>query len=136
MSDTSHDILDLLPEPHRTLAKQRRADAAHEAQTANSSIPRHLRIALASATRAFQSGDLSTLGTANEDLQPLLDAAIAWGRRQAKAPPALPFEARALARFYTTDTTQEFWRCLACGCEWPCDIVTACANCYGPKEKP
>lgn len=56
---------------------------------------------------------------------------------QAKAPPALPFEAQALARFYTTetiDTDQEFWRCLACGCEWPCDIVTACANCHGPKE--
>lgn len=53
---------------------------------------------------------------------------------QAKAPPALPFEAQALASFYTTDTTQEFWRCLACGCAWPCDIVTACANCHGPKE--
>lgn len=53
---------------------------------------------------------------------------------QAKAPPALPFEAQALARFYTTDTTQEFWRCLARGGEWPCDIVTACANCHGPKE--
>ena len=99
-----------------------------------SDIPRHLRIALASATRAFQSGDLSTLGTANEDLQPLIDAAVALGRKQAKAPPALPFEAQALARFYTTDTTQEFWRCLACGGEWPRDIVTACATCHGPKE--
>lgn len=134
MSDTSHDILDLLPEPHRTLAKQRRADAAREAQTPSSDVPRHLRLALASATRAFQSGDLSTLGTANEDLQPLIDAAVAWGRKQAKAPPALPFEAQALARFYTTDTTQEFWRCLACGGEWPRDIVTACATCHGPKE--
>lgn len=47
-----------------------------------SEIPRHLRVALASATRAFRSGDLSSLGTANEDLQPLLDAAIAWGRGQ------------------------------------------------------
>lgn len=64
----------------------------------------------------------------------------ASGRRhrvgtEAAAPaPALPFEARALARFYTTTTTQEFRRCLACGGEWPCDIVTACANCHGPKE--
>ncbi len=94
-------------------------------------IPRHLRVALASATRAFESGDLSTLGTANEALQPLIDAAIKWGRKQA---PDLPYEVQALARFYTTDTDHSFWRCLACGGEWPRDVVTACATCHGPKE--
>lgn len=95
-------------------------------------IPRHLRFAIASATRAFQSGDLSTLGTANEALQPLLDAAIAWGRRQTTS--TFPHEVQALARFYTTETDQEFWRCLACGCEWPRDVVTTCANCHEPGE--
>ena len=96
-----------------------------------SDIPRHLRIAIASATRAFESGDLSTLGSANEALQPLLDAAIKWGRKRT---PTLPHEVQALARFYTTATDQEFWGCLVCGGAWPCDVVTACANCHGPKE--
>ena len=42
-------------------------------------LPRHFRIALATATKAFQKGDFRNLGTLNEDLQPLVDAAIAWG---------------------------------------------------------
>lgn len=45
-------------------------------------IPRHLRIALANATRAFERDDLAALKTINENLQPLVDAAIAWGRRR------------------------------------------------------
>jgi len=57
------------------------------------------------------------------------------GERDA-ARAAISFEVQALARFYTTGAEQEFWRCLACGGEWPCDIVTACANCHGPKERP
>lgn len=40
-------------------------------------IPRHLRVALATATRAFQSGDFAVFGTFNEDLQPVVDAAMA-----------------------------------------------------------
>lgn len=55
----------------------------------SSPIPRHLAQAIASATRAFQAGDLSRLGTANENLQPLLDAAIAWGRRTRTTSPTV-----------------------------------------------
>lgn len=57
------------------------------------------------------------------------------GERDA-ARATLPVEVLALARFYTTGADQEFWRCLACGGEWPCDIVTACATCHGPKDTP
>ena len=45
---------------------------------------------------------------------------------------AIPFEALAVARFYRLEH-REFWTCLVCGCDWPRDIVTACANCHGPK---
>ena len=53
-------------------------------------------------------------------------------------------EVKALAKFYQSDEN-EFWRCLSCGCEWPRDVVTRCANCaqnarylsddYEPLEK-
>ncbi len=52
-------------------------------------IPRHVRIALANATRAFDTDDLARLGTILEDLQGLVDAAIRWGRRQGPRPPEL-----------------------------------------------
>ncbi len=45
-------------------------------------VPPHLRIAIANATRAFRDDDLRALATVNENLQPLVDAAIAWGRRR------------------------------------------------------
>jgi hypothetical protein len=44
-------------------------------------VPRHLRIAIANATRAFAQGDLAALATINEDIQPLVDAAISWSHR-------------------------------------------------------
>ena len=59
----------------------------------SSEIPRHIRIAIASATEAFEQDNVVRLGTFNEDLQPLIDAAVAWGRRGAKMRPApLPIE--------------------------------------------
>lgn len=48
-------------------------------------LPRHHRLAIANATRAFERGDLASLATINEDIQPLVDAAVAWHFRQAKA---------------------------------------------------
>ena len=51
-------------------------------------VPRHLRLAIANATRAFEDGDLARLGTVNEDIQQLVDAAVVWGRRQAASPSA------------------------------------------------
>ena len=41
-------------------------------------VPRHLRVAIANATRAFQRRDPAALATINEDIQPLVDAAMAW----------------------------------------------------------
>lgn len=46
-------------------------------------IPRHFRLALVHATRAFDADDLARLGTINEDLQGLVDAAIAHRNRHA-----------------------------------------------------
>jgi hypothetical protein len=72
------------------------------------------------------------------DLESLI-AMVAGLRRQRERDEmaaALPIEVQALARFYTTEADQEFWRCLACSGEWPCDIVTACATCHGPKDTP
>lgn len=43
---------------------------------AMSAIPRHLHIALANATRAITEGDDAALGTINEAVQPLVDAAM------------------------------------------------------------
>lgn len=56
-------------------------------------IPRHLRIALHNAQRAFEKGDTSTLGTINENVQPVVDAAVAWRNRSVDA----AFEAGRLA---------------------------------------
>lgn len=53
----------------------------------NDNIPRHLRVAPVNAQRAFESDDIGALGTFNEVLQPMLDAAVAWGRRGAKMHP-------------------------------------------------
>lgn len=44
-------------------------------------VPRHLLLALANATEAFARGDIAALGTINENVQPLVDAAIAWAHR-------------------------------------------------------
>jgi hypothetical protein len=44
-------------------------------------VPRHLLLALANATEAFDRNDIYALGTINEHVQPLVDAAIAWHRR-------------------------------------------------------
>lgn len=43
--------------------------------------PRHLHIAIGNATRAIAAGDDGALGTINEDIQPLVDAAMARIRR-------------------------------------------------------
>lgn len=61
-------------------------DAAHN------DLPRHLRLAIANATRAFERDDLGALATINETIQPLVDAAIAYGRRRQDAalPPGTP----------------------------------------------
>jgi hypothetical protein len=48
---------------------------------ADPEIPRHLLLALAHATRAFERGDLGSLATIKENVQPLTDAAIGWHRR-------------------------------------------------------
>ncbi len=45
---------------------------------ARQEIPRHIRIALRSAQRAFDDRDLRVFATFNEDLQPMVDAASAW----------------------------------------------------------
>ncbi len=42
---------------------------------------RTLHRALAHATRAFRDGELGSLATINESVQPLADAAIAYSRR-------------------------------------------------------
>lgn len=49
------------------------------------SVPRHLLIALARAQEAFERDNLRGLASINEDLQQLVDAAIAWGHRLTKA---------------------------------------------------
>lgn len=48
-------------------------------------IPRHLRVALANAERAMRTGDDAALGTINESLQPLVDAAMARIKRLSDA---------------------------------------------------
>lgn len=52
-------------------------------------IPRHLRCALANAQRAFEQGDIGSLATINETIQPLTDAALAFHYRQSSALRAL-----------------------------------------------
>jgi hypothetical protein len=45
-------------------------------------VPKHLLKALADATDAFREGDIKRLATINSNVQPLVDAAIAWHRRE------------------------------------------------------
>lgn len=45
-------------------------------------VPRHLRLALARAQRAFEVDDVGSLASICEDIQGLVDAAMAWGRRR------------------------------------------------------
>lgn len=47
-------------------------------------VPRHLRIAIVNAQRAFEKDDLGALATINEDIQGLVDAAIGYARRRAR----------------------------------------------------
>lgn len=55
-------------------------------------VPRHLRIALLSATRAFEEDDFAALGTINEDIQGLVDAAMACRNRAITAAKAQGFK--------------------------------------------
>ena len=41
-------------------------------------VPRHLRIALANAARAFTKREPASLATINENVQPVVDAAMGW----------------------------------------------------------
>lgn len=62
------------------------ADLAASLEAGPAEIPRHLRIALANAQRAFENDDPRTLAAVHEDLQGLVDAALAYAsRRAAKA---------------------------------------------------
>lgn len=45
-------------------------------------VPRHLRLALAHAQRAFETDNVGALATVCENIQGLVDAAMAWGRRR------------------------------------------------------
>ncbi len=65
------------------------------AEDAHEHVPRHLRLALASATRAFERGELLSLATINETIQPLVDAAIAYARRQGPIQTRADFSAAA-----------------------------------------
>ena len=58
---------------------QRREDRHPLIAIGEDTVPRHLRFALASAQRAFEEYDLGSLATVNEDIQGLVDAAVAWG---------------------------------------------------------
>jgi hypothetical protein len=59
------------------------AEAARLAGVRSSDdVPRHLRIALAHATRAFETGNFGALATINEDIQQLADAALGAVRRE------------------------------------------------------
>lgn len=68
---------------------------------------RTLNVALAQATRAFAAGDLAALGTVNATLQPLVDAAVGYARRQTswKTPGSLP------VRIVNSELR---WRCRQC----------------------
>lgn len=60
-----------------------RAEAARLAAVRPSDdVPRHLRIAIVHATRAFETGNFRALATINEDIQHLVDAAIGAVRRE------------------------------------------------------
>jgi hypothetical protein len=67
-------VLDL--QVDRALAAEKERDGAR------AEVPRHLLLALANATDAFKRGDLAALATINMNVQPLVDAAIAWARRE------------------------------------------------------
>lgn len=86
------DLAALLAEVERLRADgdemQRAAERAAEAENANAAelatvkaerdaLPRHLRLALSNAQQAFEAGEYRSLATINEDIQPLVDAAMA-----------------------------------------------------------
>lgn len=50
-------------------------------------LPRHLRVAMSNAQRAFERDDIGSLSTINEDIQGLVDAAVNWGKRGARMRP-------------------------------------------------
>lgn len=66
-------------------AGEREATAIRRANDAEREVPRHLRIALSHAERAFEKGDIGALATINEDIRQLADAAVSWGRRERAA---------------------------------------------------
>lgn len=69
-------VLDL--QVDRALAAEKERDEVH------TEVPKYLRIALLKATDAFARNDLAALATINMNVQPLVDAAIAWARREQK----------------------------------------------------
>lgn len=84
--DATHDsfrrrLCLALYEVESTAATTEELFAAVEQLSGAATIPRHLRIALASMRRTFESGDFSGLGTFNEDLQPVVDTVAARMRR-------------------------------------------------------
>jgi hypothetical protein len=70
-----------LAEDHGAVARLEGYDAL---RAAAAETPRHLRVALSNAQRAFERDDLGALATINEDIQGLVDAAVAYARRRAK----------------------------------------------------
>lgn len=68
----------MLAEPERS--------ASPIGETASKAELRTLHLAISNARRAFEDNDLSRLATINPALQPLVDAAVAYARRQASAP--------------------------------------------------
>jgi hypothetical protein len=60
-------------------------------------VPRYLHVALACAQRAFETDDVGALASVCEDIQGLVDAAMAWGlRREQRTRAALTGDHRGL----------------------------------------
>lgn len=97
-------------------ARADKAEAALDRHGGKLDIPMHLRFAIAGAERAFRAGDFGALATVNEDIQPLVDAAVASIRQVMQA-------SRAVL---------ESWKVT----EAQCDEGRWCRECREPRDAP